>query len=291
MEEQRVTIKFDGESHQVPLATFTKVLLDYSMVVKAAAKASGTQGAVDVSIVATETGSLDAVISVAAQAAGGLLSFLRDNKDGIEAAVIVAAAVYEFKQKIAGKTVVTKIDETPDGSSVTVRADGETVEVDARAYKVYVNSPDAAAAINSSFCALEETPDVTGIQMTYRGGTMFRAEREEFSGIASSPNYEGPGTRHIREEEILQVVKPCLVCSKSRKWEFLLRGIKISASISDEMFLNRLETQRFGLGTMMRVLLDVTQEYDAKRQEYACTKFVVMEVREVFDPPVTEPMF
>lgn len=291
MEEQRVTIKFDGKSHQVDIATFTKVLLDYSAVVKAAARATGTQSGVNVSIVATEEGSLDAVISVAAQAAGGLLSLLRDNKDGIEAAIIVAAGVYELKQKLAGKTSVAKVDEDAEGKTVTVRADGENVTVDARAYKVYVNHPDASNAINSSFSVLEETPDVTGIQMSYRGGVVFRAERAEFSGIASSPNYEGPGTRHVREEEVLQVVKPCLVCSKSRKWEFLLRNMKISASISDEVFLNRLESQKFGLGTMMRVLLDVTQEYDAKRQEYACTKFTVVEVREVFDPPVTDPLF
>ncbi|MEG0072757.1 MAG: hypothetical protein RR692_06185, partial [Raoultibacter sp.] len=62
MAETKVTIKFDGQSHQVDINTFTKVLLNYATVIQAAADEAGIDDPVSVCITATEPGSLDAVI-------------------------------------------------------------------------------------------------------------------------------------------------------------------------------------------------------------------------------------
>lgn len=291
MSEERVTIKFDGQSHQVDVATFTQVLLNYATVIRAAAKESGLQDGVRVSIVATEPGSLDAVVSVAAQAGSGLLSFLRDNKDGIDAAIIAAAGLYGFKQKLSGKSSVSKVDEKPEENITIINIDGDINNIDSRVYNTYVNHPDATSAIDSSFAVLEENPEIEAVQMSTGENILFRADHSEFSGIAASPNYEGPGIRHISNEAFLQVVKPCLVYSKSRKWEFLYNGQKISAAIADESFLGELDSKRFGVGTKMRVLLDITQEYNARWRGYANKKYLILKVYEVDDPPTTDSMF
>ena len=285
-----MTIKFDGQSHQVDLATFTQVLMGYSDVVRAAAKESGMSERLEISIMATEPGSLDVVMSVAAQAAGGILSFLRDNKDGIEAAIIVAGGLYGFKQKLAGKTSVQKVDEKPEDGLAVVDIDGDMQDVDIRVYNTYINHPEATAAIDNSFSVLDERPEIEAMQISFGGDVMFRADHGEFSDIASSPNHEGPDIRHVECEAYLQVVKPCLVASKTRKWEFMYNGQRISAVITDDAFLASLDKQRFGMGTKMRVLMDITQEYVHLWRAYANKRYAIVKVHEVEDPLVTEPM-
>lgn len=108
MDEQKVTIKFDGQYHRVDLTTFTNVLLDYSAVIRAAADQVGMQSPVKVCINATEPGSLDAIISVVVNNAGSLLDFLGDHETGLGAAVVAAGGLYKLKQKIAGKNEVKK---------------------------------------------------------------------------------------------------------------------------------------------------------------------------------------
>lgn len=291
VDEQRVTIKFDGKSHQVDLATFTNVLMDYSAVVMAAARQVGVVEPVKIYIAATEPGSLDAIVSIVANAAGSLLGFLESQGPGISAAINTASGLYGLKQKIAGKKEVTKEGENRDSNQVTLKVDGDLIVVNGDVYGLYKNHPEATAAIDRSFMSLDENPEISSIKMTTGGEELFFAERGEFSGIASSLNYEGPDVRHTTEDAVLLVTKPYLAVSKTRKWEFVYRGEKITACIHDESFLNSLSEYSFSMGTEMTVKLDIMQVMDETCGAYLNKGFTVLEVVDVAPAPKTQSLF
>lgn len=291
MAETTVSVKFDGQAHQVDINTFTQVILDYSKVLQAAADAAGIDDPVKICITATEPGSLDVIMSVIAEVASGALDFLSNNRNGLEAAVIIAGGLYGLKQKIAGKKKVEKVEENASDGTVTLNAEGDVFVVNAKVFNLYKDRPDTTEAIDNSFSALAENPAIEGIEMSSGGSTVFRAERDEFSAIATSPNYENENVRHNIEKVWLTVVKPFLAVSKTRKWEFVYNGSKITAPIVDEKFLGSLEQVPFRMGTKMLVELDVVQEYEDLYKAYLNKKFTILRVIEVEDPPQTEAMF
>lgn len=212
-------------------------------------------------------------------------------KGGLDAAVGVAASLYALKQKIAGKKAVEKTEESKADGTVTLNAGGDIIIIDKQVFNLYKDHPETTDAIDSSFSALEENPAITGVEMNVSGKTIFKAKREEFSGIATSPNFENENIRHNTEMVRLTVVKPYLAPSKTRKWEFIYNGVKITAPILDEAFLDSLDHVPFMMGTKMLVELDVLQEYDELYKTYLNKKFTVLRVVKVDNLPKTEPMF
>lgn len=290
--QQIVTVKFDGQAHQVDVHTFTNVVLDYSSVLQMTAKEIGVGSPVNVAIAATGEGSLDVMLSVAAEQAGGILALLNDNQGAVEAvgAVVTASiGLYKFKQSLAGKQKAEKKSETPE--TVTVNADGEDITVAKNVYNVYMNCPNATDAIDNTFSTLDENPAVSGLQMSTNGDVSFRAERDEFSAIASSPNYEGDTTRHIEARDWLTVVKPFLAKSKTRKWEFIYQGSKITACVTDDGFLDSIEAVPFKVGMKMLVDLDIVQEYSVPYDTWLNKKYTVVRVVDEEYPTRDEPLF
>lgn len=290
MDEKLVTVKFDGQAHQVDINTFTGVLLSYARVLQEAAKETNLVDPVSVYIRANEPGSLDVVVSVVSQGLSGMLTFLSSHKDGLEAVVVLAAGLYGLKQKLAGKKEIKESTEIND-SEILLIADNEKVIVNKDVYNFYVNSPAASEAVNNSFSVLEENPSITGFEIKDKEKTLFRAEQDEFTFIAQSPLREESSSRHIEESARLIVVKPCLTQSNTRKWEFIHNGNRMSATISDQNFLDNISKYKFGQGTTMQVVLDILQEYNEDFKTYINKSYSIKTVLEVTDLDDTPPLF
>ena len=293
MQNETLTVKFDGQDHQVDLDTFTHVLINYSTVVRAAATELGVNGDTRVAISAIESGSLDVVVSIIADGLGGIFDFLADNKEPLVAVLAVSAGVYELKQKLAGKGKVVDVDVNGDGNHI-IKTEGGDVIASQQVFNVYVNHPEATTAIDSSFSKLEEHPEISAFQLSKGDDVMFRAEHDEFPGIATSANYEHELIKHEQVEAVLHVMKPFLGASKTRKWEFYYNGEKISASIDDDEFMENMHRYSFMVGTTMYATLDIEKEYLEKFRVWANRSYRVIEVKSVDDPPqdgsLTDPM-
>lgn len=285
-----VTVKFDGQSHQVDLDTFTHILINYSTVIQAAAAETGVSGDVRVSICAIESGSLDVLVSVASGGLGGLLGFVSDNSNAISGVLAVASGLYGLKQKLAGKGDVRGVH-AGDNSEVIVSTDGGDVTVDRRVFNVYVEHPEATRAIDSSFSKMDEHPEIEGFQISHGGDTLFRAEHDEFSGIAASCNHEGADVRVDKAEGVtLIVTKPFLGKSKTRKWEFFYRGNKVTAPIVDDDFMDGICRYSFKVGTEVIADIEIEREFLSEYKVYANRGYRVTKVHSVKAPPETEQM-
>ena len=120
---------------------------------------------------------------------------------------------------------------------------------------------------------------------------MFSATHNEFSEIASSPSYEDDSIRHIVSEANLIVIKPVLEKTSRKKWEFLWNSITIKAAIADKAFIENLDTKTFGIGSAMRVDLDITQEYSEELGAYKNVKYEVKQVFSVSNKPENLQLF
>ncbi len=295
MAERSITVKFDGQAHQVDLGTFTHVLMNYSNVVRVAAQEAGIEESISVCISATEPGSLDVVLSVVSENAPGFLSFLNDNQGAAEAlalAISTSVGLFKFKKWLADKKQVDLIEPSGEGE-YKVEAGGDVTYVRNSVVNVYTNCPQATSAIDHAFLELDNNPAIEGFEMIDAGESVFRAERNEFAAIAASPNYEAEDIAHVEDEVSLVVVKPCLTPSRSRRWEFMYDGIKISATIADEAFLDGLHAYRFGVGTRMQVTLDITKEFDHRLGVYINKGYAIKKVHKVLEVelPETDPLF
>lgn len=290
-QNELVTVKFDGQAHQVDIDTFTQALLNYSTVIQAAASEVGATGDIGVSVCAIESGSLDVLVSIVSTGFGGLLDFITENKEVIASVITVAGGLYGFKQKLAGKGKVVDVSKG-EGDDVSVVTEGGSVTVNKTVYNLYVNHPEATEAIDRTFERLDEMPEIEGFELSSNGEVGFRAERDEFSGIASSCNHEPDNTRHDTESEVvLSVIKPFLGSSKTRKWEFYYDGRKISAPITDPSFQDRIGSYSFSVGTKIIADIDVEKVYIADADVYVDKSYRVVKVHNVVQPERTEPLF
>lgn len=291
MASASVKLKFDGESHQVDIETYTKVLLSYSTVIRAAADEVGIDGFVEVSVAANQPGSLEVLLQIASTALDGLLSFCEDNSgDLIQGAATLAAGLFCLKKELANQEPIENVEQTGDGN-VSIKTGDNAVIVQQNVYNFYRNKPEATEAIDAAFTVLDDSTAISGLEIHHEKELAFRADKDEFSAIATSQNYENEMVKHKTIEANLTVVKPCLASTKTRKWEFVFQGNKISAPIQDEDFLGRLDQYSFQVGTIMSATLDVTQEYDEVHHTYMNKRFVILKVGNVFAPPATPPMF
>lgn len=291
MRETRVTVKFDGQAHQVDIDTFVKVMLGYSRVLRASAEELGESDGLSINITATEVGSLDAVLSIFSSGLGGLFSALADNRDGLESVVILAGAVLGLRKKLGGKKNATS-EEDEDGR-VSINVDGSSFKVERNVYNVYTN-PRAESAMDSMFETLDDNPEISGLGISMDGEQNFSASREEFTELSTAPELVFEDTKNVVDKNVkLVVVRPVLAASekRSRKWEFVYQGYNITAPITDEKFLSELYKYSFTVGTVMTADVERTMRYESDYRTYVNKSYRVMHVLDVENPPEETPLF
>ncbi len=292
MAEKRISVKFGGQIDQVDVNTFTRVLLDYSTVAQAAGREVDPNASLNANVTAVRPGCLTVDLSIVADGIGGLFRDPETSIQTLSAVVTIVGGFYGFKKFLGkhGKPVKSE-DAGEQGVRVTA-ADGHTTLVNNGTINLYMGSEAANKAVNSSFSSLENDPRIQDIEIRDGDTPLFRATQDEFPQIASSPSYEGAETRHQTEETELTVIKPVLARSSKRKWEFIWRGVKMSANITDRAFIdNRLMEEPFYVGTIMSVTLDITQRYDPDARAFLNVGYEVKRVGDVKRPPKEQNLF
>lgn len=287
MAERSVTIKFDGQLHQVDLNTFTKVLLDYATVIQDCAQELSPSTSVSIRIDATEKGSLDVVFSLVADGFSGMLAVLNDNQGFIASLDLVFGAsigLFELKKWLAGKKKVGAIKDNDDGTS-TVGAGGSHTIVNNGTINVFTRRPEASHAVNNLFAALDANTAIEGFEMSSNGKTDFRADRSQFANIANSPNYENDLVEHETKRCIVNVIKPCLVQQKNKPWRVFFENVtEVTAIVADEDFLENLHQYSFTIGTRMDVELEIIKEFDPDVNTFVNKKYTITKVHDVIPP-------
>lgn len=294
MEQQAVTVKFGGNINGVDVDTFTRTVLAYTAVARAAIADIDASRGLDVQIGATRPGCLEVTLNLNADVARGIL-------DIVSAA---APVLPQIMQTVAEYYKLTKfLGENGSPATTTIKGDGEStvitagnnasITINRNTYNIYTDNPKVGKAVSASFKELGNNPDIEYVEIS--GGPKgeeapaFRAESEEFEAIASAPQYAGEDTKTATlENQHLTVLRVLLKRSTKCMWQFAWNGIPISANVADPDFVNNLDSYSFSIGDVMEVDLRVTQRYDREMKAFINERYEIAKVHGKHGAPQTE---
>lgn len=295
MEGEAISFKFEGQVEEVDINTFTHVMMNYAKVVEAAAKEIDENSPMRINVRAVKPGCLDVVLGVVQNSIGGLFADPVTSLNTVAAVITIAGGLYGFKKHLSKNGKIAKVEPTNNAQQLEITTDnGSTTIIDNHVYNIYVNNPEVDRAINASFDTLENDERIESllISKVSSGEKLFTATRDEFAEIANSPSFEGSNIRHAISNERLIVIRPVLEKTSRKKWEFLWNNISIKAAILDSSFIdNTLAKQAFGIGTVMDVELDITQEFSEDLQAFTNKKYEIKEVIDVTKKPENQRLF
>lgn len=295
MEGEAISFKFEGQVEEVDINTFTHVMMNYAKVVEAAAKEVDENSPMRINVRAVKPGCLNVVLGIVQNSLGGLFADPVTTRDTVVAVITIAGALYGFKKHLGKNGKIAKAQPTNNAQQIEITTDnGSTTIIDNHVYNIYINNPEVDKAINASFDTLENDERIESLSMSKvsSGEKLFTANRDEFAEIANSPSFEGSNIRHVISNERLIVIKPVLEKTSRKKWEFLWNNISIKAAILDSSFINNtLAKQAFGIGTVMDVELDITQEFSEDLQAFTNKKYEIKEVIDVTKKPENQRLF
>lgn len=274
METETLTVKFDGQHHQVDVQTFVYSVLNLTTVIKETNRKNGGQP-INVNIKAPEKGSLlvDLVTNVVNN------QTLLNGSTLLSSVIVIVGGVYSVHKFISGKK--TKAVQTARGETTITLEDGSTLTVAENIYNTYISTPSIPDSISKNFSALSEDPAVTSFEVS-RSGTekIIDVKKEDFGRLSIKQQIENENSRIITESAILYIYK--VVFEKTdRKWEFYHGGNRISANILDEEFFNKIDTgESFAKGDQLKADLQITQVFDESIGTYVNESYAIVKVDE-----------
>ena len=143
--------------------------------------------------------------------------------------------------------------------------------------------------IQRTFDAVEKDPEIKSFGITKYlddAEPTFVVEREKFPKLEFTVAEEPVNSRIVVEVVELQILKAILERSR-RRWEFVWRGIKISAPVLDENFYQKFFKRVITLapGDSLQVKMKIYQKRDSVTGIYTNEKYEIMEVQSHIPSP------
>lgn len=273
--EDSFVIHFGGEFERINAYTLASALVGVADAAKAANALINPGYEIEVVVEALGRGSFRARVRAVYKEAGNL--FTRDNLKAVVLGVI-AAFVYE-------RTLAPDRDVTVNVTATEVVIEqGDTRIVvprevhDAKAEVEDV--PEFRQGIGRVVKAAEDDPaiDDIGLATEDQDEPPIKVPRERFPMIAEPlPRYAE--LREVEEITTVRIIRAILERSK-RRWEFVWRGVRISAPVTDQAFYDDFFAHRITIapGDALEVRLKVRQSLTQDIGVYINDSYEIVEV-------------
>jgi len=274
MEQETLTIKFDGQNHQVDVQTFVNSVLNFVIVIKEANKKNGGNP-ININIKAPKKGSL--LVDLVTNAINN--PTLLNGTTILASTIVIVGGVYGLHKFISGKK--TKEVKTGNGTTTITLEDNSTLTIADNVYNIYMTTPAISDSISKNFSALSEDPAVTNFEVLRNGKEkIIEVSKEDYARMSIKQQIDTENSRTIVESANLYIYK--VVFEKTdRKWEFYHSGDRISANIFDEEFFKLIDKgESFSKGDQLKVDLQVTQIFDESIGTYVNQSHAVLKVYE-----------
>lgn len=268
--EQKLVIKFEGQSHQVDLNTLTSSLLELSRSLTEIQKREVPNATVKIKIDALASGSFEVHALVAAVNNSDMLMAASTILGVTGGAAGLIAGTYKsfvwLKSKIGGQKI-EKVEKINDRETRIETNTGQVIVANNVVFNLYQNSQQLHDSVASQFRILSEDPAVEGISIDDKnnGSEPIKVESENFGNLAADYIASVQDRqRQVREHQNLSVVRAIFEESTTRRWEFIWEGTKIAANVEDIEFLKSVGTgaERFGKGDRLVADVAIWQRYD-----------------------------
>ncbi len=259
--EDTFVIQFGTDAARVNAYTLASTLVAIADAAKAANAALNPGYELEVVVEAVGPGSFKAKIRAVYQRAGNLFS-----AENLKAIVLGVISAYIYTHTLEPDRDVSVVVNTTE----VVIQQGETRIVVPRdvhkATKRVEQLPEFRSSVSRAFQAVENDPDVDYLAVT---ADMRDAEpgrkiaRQHFERLSDMPVLEQPGSREFVEITDVQITRAILERGRKR-WQFVWRGIRISAPVSDDRFYDKFFAHEITVapGDSLQIRLRVRQHRD-----------------------------
>jgi len=274
--EDSVVLYFDTSNTRINAYTLASTLVSIADAAKAANSSINAGHDIEIVVEAIGEGSFKAKIS----------AIYNDSKN-IFSSQLVAGVVIGLLSNYIYERVLSVDDSIKviiNSDEVIIEKGDEKIVVPRNIYEATreaEKNPKFVQAIDRTFQAIEKDPNIKGFGLSDSmdsGKPTIILPRKNII-LASGEVHEVEGVRVVPETVELQIIKAILEKGK-RKWEFMWRGIKISAPIISQSFYNEFFNHSITIapGDSLEVKLEIKQVRDEDTGIYVNKSYQVVEV-------------
>ncbi len=271
-------IHFDTAGERINVYTLASTLVGIADAAKAANADINHGYDIEVVVEAIGPGSFRAFIRAIYKESGNLFS-----GESLRAIILAVVASFIYERSCAVEHPIKVEVYTKE---VVIESGPNKVVVPREVYdatRIVENDPQFVRGINRTFEAIGSDDKVNGVAIVPKIDSSPPAiiiPQDTIRQIAIEPT-DDPLTRVIEEQCDLQIVKAILERS-TRKWEFMWRGVRISAPVLDQGFYNRFFAHAITIapGDELKVRLAIKQSREPRTGIYTNIGY---EVREVYE--------
>jgi len=270
-------IHYGGEYHRVNAYTFATSLIALSDAIRSANHLINPGYEIEISVEAIGPGSFRARIKTIQKGLNNLFT-AQDAKAIVLA--LIAAFIYEHTLQQSNKPIIVVNDD-----SVVIEEGNDKIIIPRGAEKYYeeVRKSEAVKTnLASAFSVLEKDKSVSEFGITDNMTDtvpLIRIPSEKFPIIAGDAAINDENSKEVIQRTEVQIVRAILEKSR-RRWEFVWRGVKISAPVTDDEFYGDFFAHKITIapGDSLDVDLRILQRVDANTGIYTNAEYEVVKV-------------
>lgn len=274
---EEIVLHFGGERKKINAYTLATSLVSLSDAIKEANAIINPGYEIEILVEAFGEGSFRAKIKTVY---GGLKNIFTVNR--VEAVAIGIVTSFIYQHTLAPDSDVKVI---VDDTQVIIEQGDKTIIVPKTIYdaqKEVEKSEKFRKSISKTIQSVDKDKHITSFGFTRNiddKSPDIEISRKQFALLTTPLEIEEP-QREINEVAELQIKRAILERSK-RKWEFIWRGIKISAPVSDQKFYDDFFAHKITVapGDSLDAILTISQVRDEDTGIYTNSKYEVKTVQ------------
>lgn len=275
--QQEIVLHFGGDRNKINAYTLASTLVSISDAIKEANSIINPGYEVEILVEAFGTGSFRAKIKTSYS---GLHNLFSNNR--LEAIVIGIISSFIFQHTLAPDTDVKVI---VDDSQVIIEQGGKKIIIPKNVYeaqKEVEKSEKFRQSVSKTYEVIEKDRNVTSFGITKNINDEvpdIEVTRDKFY-LINSPADMDEASREIQEVADLQI-KRAILEKSTRQWEFVWRGVKISAPVLDEVFYADFFAHKITIapGDSFEAILKIYQKREEQTGIFTNIKYEVIKVQ------------
>jgi hypothetical protein len=275
MKPESLTIKFEGQEHQIDANTLINTLIHYNILINQINEVAGNgERRVELKVNAPERGSfvIDIILNTKL-----IETFFSSEAVNYTASIVtILGGVFAAYKILKGKPL--KEDADKDVTEKIIRENNITI-TNSSFVTIYNNST-VRSAISKSIETAENDSAVEGICVSNRDNKIVTIKRKDFSDLIYDDFDKEGEKEEIRHIIVDDVTLGIITLSFDRKknWEFLYEGFKISMPMRDSGLSSLIDRgMRFAKGDSIVVKLEIVRQYNPTYEGYQNKKYRIVE--------------
>jgi hypothetical protein len=275
MKPESLTIKFEGQEHQIDANTLINTLIHYNALINQINEVAGNgEKKIELKVNAPERGSF--VIDITLNAKLIETIFSSETVNYTASIITILGGVFAVYKLLKGKP----LKENEDENAVEKIVKENNITITNSSFVTIYNNTTVRSAISKSIETAANDSAVDGISVLNRDNKITSIDRKDFGDLIYD-DFDKEGVQEEIKHTIVDNVALGIITlsfDKKKNWEFLYDGFKISMPMKDSGLSSLIDNgMRFAKGDSIIVKLEIVKQYNPTYDGYQNKKYRIVE--------------